>query len=174
MLRPAQRRRKTRSLCQNQCNEMDHPARDLEPYDPPGTELVSAIFSSVSRKGEWLPAEVIEVRAWFGNARLDFTSALLASGVTTLDVSAVCGSVEILVPADLAVELGASALLGSVEQRDAGGRVRRFIAEQLDRVTGGALGRREPADPHDDDDEPPVLRVEGHAVLGSIIVKTRA
>src|SRR5258705_4888134 len=77
MLRPAQRRRKTRALCQNQRNEMDHPARDLEPYDPPGTELVSAIFSSVSRKGEWLPAEVIEVRAWFGNARLDFTSALL-------------------------------------------------------------------------------------------------
>ena len=172
MLRPAQRRRKTRALCQNRRNVMDHPARDLEPYDPPSTELVSAIFSAVSRKGEWLPAELISVRAWFGNARLDFTSALLAPGVTTLDVSAVCGSVEILVPADLAVELGASALLGSVEQRDAGGRVGRFIAEQLDRVTGGALARRERVDDEDDDD-PPILRVEGHAIFGSIVVKTR-
>ena len=153
---------------------MDHPARDLEPYDPPGTELVSAIFSSVSRKGEWLPAEVIEVRAWFGNARLDFTSALLAPGVTTLDVSAFCGSVEIIVPADLEVELAASALLGAVEQRDAGGRVGRFIAEQIDRVTGGALGRRAPARDDEDDLEPPLLRVEGHAMFGSITVKTRA
>ena len=56
MLRPAQLRRKTRALCQNPRNEMDHPARDLDPYDPPGTELVSAVFSAVSRKGEWLPS----------------------------------------------------------------------------------------------------------------------
>ncbi len=153
---------------------MDDPARDLDAYDPAGTELVSAVFSSVSRKGEWLPAELIEVRAWCGTAHLDFTSALLAPGVTTLDVSAVFGSVEILVPADLAVELGASALLGSVEQRDAGGRVRRFLAEQLDRVTGGSLGRRELADDDEDDDEPPILRVEGRAIFGSILVKTRA
>jgi hypothetical protein len=153
---------------------MDDPARDLERYDSNGTELVSAVFSSVTRKGEWLPAEEIEVRAWFGSARLDFTSALLAPGVTTLDVSAVCGSVEILVPADLEVELGASALLGSVEQRDAGGRVHRFLAEQLDRVTGGGMGRRTLAAHDEDDDEPPVLRIEGHAICGSIIVKTRS
>jgi hypothetical protein len=118
--------------------------------------------------------EVLEVRAWFGAAKLDFTQALLAPGLTTIDVSAVFGSVEIIVPADLEIELVASALLGSVEQRDAGGRVGRFLADQLDRVTGGALGRRDSRNREEyDDDDPPLLRVEGHAMFGSILVKTR-
>lgn len=151
---------------------MDDRARDLEPHYPPSTEQVSAVFSSVSRQGEWLPPEELAVRAWFGSARLDFTNALLAPGLTVIDVSVVFGSVEIIVPADLEVELGASALLGSVEQRDAGGRVGRFLSEQLGRMTGGALGRRE-APPADDDEERPLLRVEGHAAFGSILVKTR-
>ena len=151
---------------------MNDPARDPEPYPAPEVETASAIFSSVSRQGEWVPPEVLEVRAWFGSAKLDFTQAFLAPGVTTIDVSAVFGTVEITVPADLALDLAASALLGSVEQRDGGGRVRRFLEDQLDRVTGGALGRRDPPD-HDEDDEPPLLRVEGHAVFGAIVVKTR-
>jgi hypothetical protein len=152
---------------------MNDPAHDLEPYPAPAVETASAIFSSVSRQGEWVPPEVLEVRAWFGNAKLDFTQALLAPGVTTIDVSAVCGAVEIIVPADLELELVASAVLGSVEQRDGGGRVRRFLADQLDRVTGGAIGRRDPPPEHDHDDEPPLLRVEGYAVFGAIVVKTR-
>lgn len=153
---------------------MDDPARDLEQYPAPAVETASAIFSSVARKGEWVPPEVLEVRAWFGAAKLDFTQALLAPGVTTIDVSVMFGSVEIIVPADLEIELVASALLGSVEQRDAGGRVGRFLADQLDRVTGGALGRRDSRRrDEEDDDDPPLLRVEGHAMFGSILVKTR-
>lgn len=138
--------------------------------DPLPPETISAVFSSTARRGEWLPAEDVRVRALFGNVKLDFTDALLAPGVTTLETFALFGSVEILVPADLEVELAASAVLGSVEQRDSGGRVGRFIADQIRRVTGQEPRRTYDPDP---DDENPVLRIEGHAVFGSIIVRVR-
>jgi len=164
MLRPAPSGRKI--------DGMDDRARQLEPYPSPSVETASAIFSGVVRKGEWVPPEVLELRTWFGSAKLDFSDAILAPGLTVVDVSCVFGSVEIVVPAYLQVEVAASALLGSVEQRDAGGRVGRFLSDQLGRATGGVLGRREPP-PLDDEDDPPLLRIEGHALFGSIVVKTR-
>ncbi len=149
---------------------MNDPARSRELDDPLHPETISALFSSTQRRGEWLPAEEVRVRAVFGNVKLDFTDALLAPGVTTLETFVLFGQLEILVPADLEVELAASAVLGSVEQRDAGGRVRRFIADQIRRVTGQEAARDyEP----DADDDHPVLRIEGQAVFGSILVKVR-
>jgi hypothetical protein len=150
---------------------MNEPSRTSELDDPLESETISAIFSSTMRRGEWLPAEEVRVRACFGNVQLDFTHALLAPGVTTLETLALFGSIEILVPANLEVELAASALLGSVEQRDSGGRVGRYIAKQIRRAAGLEREPREEPDP--DDEDPPVLRIEGHAVFGSILVKVR-
>ncbi|MFI5315150.1 MAG: LiaF domain-containing protein [Myxococcota bacterium] len=149
---------------------MNEPSRDSELDDPLAPETISAVFSSTARRGEWLPAEEVRVRACFGNVNLDFTQALLAPGVTTLETLALFGSVEITVPASLEVELAASAVLGSVEQRDSGGRVRRFIADQIRRVTGQP---ETPSYSPDPGEEASVLRIEGHAVFGSIIVKVR-
>jgi Cell wall-active antibiotics response LiaF, C-terminal len=149
---------------------MNERARPGELDDPLVPETISAVFSSTARRGEWLPAEEVRVRACFGNVRLDFTQALLAPGVTTLETFVIFGSIEITVPPDLEVELAASAVLGSVEQRDAGGRVRRFIADQLRRVTGQTPPPSYSSDP---DEEAPVLRIEGRALFGSIVVKVR-
>lgn len=150
---------------------MNERARTSELDDPLEPESISAVFSATERRGEWLPAEEVRVRAYFGSVILDFTQALLAPGVTTLETLALFGSVEILVPADLEVELAASAVLGSVEQRDAGGGVRRFIADQIRRVTGQDTAPGYVPDP---DEEAPVLRIEGHAVFGTIVVKVRS
>jgi len=152
---------------------MDDPAqrRELEPYPAPSVETASAIFSSVARKGEWVPPEVLEVRSWFGSAVIDFSDAILAPGLTVVDVSCVFGSVVIVIPDGLQIEVAASALLGAVEQREGVGRVRRFITDQIERVTGGSLGRREPL--AHDDEEPSFLRIEGYALFGSIVVKSR-
>jgi hypothetical protein len=149
---------------------MEDPVRSRELAEA-RPETIAAVFSQTQRRGEWLPAEEVRVRALFGNVKLDFTDALLAPGVTVVDSLVLFGQLEILVPADLEVELAASAVLGSVEQRDAGGRVRRFIADQIRRVTGGEPPREYERDP--DDDDHPVLRIEGHAVFGSIVVKVR-
>ncbi|MGH7292426.1 MAG: LiaF domain-containing protein [Myxococcota bacterium] len=135
--------------------------------DFPSRESVTAVFSTVARRGEWLPPEELRVVAGFGAAKLDFTEALLAPGVTELRVLALFGAVELLVPPDLDVELDASALFGTVQRVDARGTVTGFLRQQLRRVTHG-----EPAAPVVEDD-PPLLRIGGHAIFGSIIVRVR-
>jgi hypothetical protein len=143
---------------------------DDELDDPLRPETITALFSATTRRGEWLPAEEVHVRALFGNVTLDLRNALLAPGVTTLRCLVVCGAVEIIVPPKLEVELAASAFLGAVEQRNAGGNMRRFIASQIRRaIDPGAEQRQAAQDP----DDAPLVRVEGRAVCGAIVVKVR-
>jgi len=146
---------------------MHNPSGDEALPDFPRSERLTAVFSSVARHGEWLPPEELRVFAGFGSAKLDLTQALLAPGVTEFQVYAVFGSVELLVPPDLEVELDASALFGSVERRDARGGVSGFLSDQLRRVTGGEVEAPAP------DDDPPLLRITGQAIFGSIIVRVR-
>jgi hypothetical protein len=82
-----------------------------------------------------------------GSVVIDLRDVILPRGVTVIEVAAVLGSIEIIVPANLAVESDGSSILGS------------FAGIQ-----------RVPRDP---DPEAPVLRVQGRAVLGSIEVHTR-
>lgn len=146
---------------------MQYPLGDEALPDLPRRETLSAVFSSTERHGEWLPPEELRVVVGFGSAKLDLTRALLAPGVTEFEVLAVFGSVELLVPADLEVELGASALFGSVERRDARGSVGGFLRDQIRRVTGTSP---EPLAP---DDDPPLLRITGRVVFGNITVRVR-
>jgi hypothetical protein len=146
---------------------MQRPLGDDALPDLPQRETLTAVFSSTARHGEWLPPEALRVVVGFGTAKLDLTQALLAPGVTEFEVLAVFGTVELLVPADLEVELGASALFGTVERRDGRGGVTGFLRDQIRRVTGGGT---EPPVP---DDDPPLLRITGRAVFGSIVVRVR-
>jgi hypothetical protein len=146
---------------------MQHRVGDERLSDLPQRGTLAALFASVRRHGEWLPPEELRVVVGFGSAKLDLTQALLAPGVTEFAVFAIFGSVELLVPADLEIELDASALFGSVERRDSRGGVTGFLRDQIRRVTGS---EREAPVPEAD---PPLLRVTGHAIFGSIIVRVR-
>jgi len=94
--------------------------------------------------------------------KLDFTRAALPpSGEVDLDVRAICGDVEIIVPDGAEVEMEATPVVGSVERRlrskGAGERLRAA-------VTRG----REAA--HED---PAFFRIVGTAIFGSIRVQGR-
>jgi len=143
---------------------------DAELDDPLQPETILAAFSATERRGEWLPAEEVRVRALWGKVTLDLRRALLAPGVTEFECLAFCGEIEILVPPRLEVELAASSVLGSVQQRGSGGAtVRRFIADQIRR----AIDPQDQPAHEDDGDEPSLVRITGRAVLGSIVVKVR-
>jgi len=146
---------------------MDDPLREATLAEFPHNETLTAVFSAVTRHGEWLPPEELRVVASFGSAKLDFTQALLAPGVTEIHAWAVFGEVELWVPPELEIELDASALFGSVERKDTGRGVKRFLRDQLRRVSGGDVDERPP------DDDPPVLRIRGRAIFGSITVRVR-
>ncbi len=106
-----------------------------------------AILGSVERRGHWTVARSSEALAVLGSVVIDLRDVTLPPGVTTILVSAVLGSIEILVPPNIAVESDGSGILGSFEG--------------VQRV------------PRDADPDLPVLRVQGRAVLGSIEVVTR-
>jgi Cell wall-active antibiotics response 4TMS YvqF/Domain of unknown function (DUF1707) len=106
-----------------------------------------AILGSVERRGHWTVARSSGALAVLGSVVIDLRDVTMPAGVTTLEVSAVLGSVEILVPPNLAVESQGSSILGSFEG--------------VQRV------------PRDPDPSLPVLRVRGRAILGSIEVVTR-
>src|SRR6202012_1875336 len=106
-----------------------------------------AILGSVERRGHWAVARASSALAVLGSVVIDLRDVTMPPGVTTLEVSAVLGSVEILVPPNLAVESEGSGILGSFEG--------------VHRV------------PPEPDPDSPILRVQGRAVLGSIEVVTR-
>jgi hypothetical protein len=106
-----------------------------------------AILGSVERRGQWAVARSSGALAVLGSVVIDLRDVALPAGVTTLEVSAVLGSIEIIVPPNLAVESEGTGILGSFEG--------------MQRV------------PPDADGDLPILRVLGRAVLGSIEVVTR-
>jgi len=106
---------------------------------------VLAILGSVERRGQ-LAARASGALAVLGSVVIDLRDVSMPAGVSTLQVSAVLGSVEIIVPPNLAVESAGASVLGSFEG--------------IQRV------------PRDPDPDLPVLRVQGRAVLGSIEIRT--
>ena len=108
--------------------------------------LVS-VLGRTNRAGRWIPARNSFALGVLGGISLDFREALLGSGVTDVNVLAVLGSVQIIVPPEMAVEVDGMAVLGGFEYQ-----------------TDSPL-RSNP--------DLPTLRVRGLAVLGGVHVEVR-
>lgn len=93
-------------------------------------------FGSVERKGTWSVPRELNARVVFGNGTLDFRDASIGPGVTTLQVSVTFGSLELILPPWLAIDVDVSSIAGNVEERH---RVPRTPdpAQPILRVTGG-------------------------------------
>lgn len=105
------------------------------------------IMSSAERRGAWNVPRHLDVNVFMGSVELDLRNASLAPGVTVIDVSVTLGSVDIIVPPHVPVEVGMAATLASVDE-----------------TTGFTSVP----------DDVPVLRVVGGATLGSCEIIRRA
>jgi Domain of unknown function (DUF1707) len=106
-----------------------------------------ALFSETRRGGLWAVPSQLEVRATMSNLTLDFRSALLAPGVTDVEVSAIMASVQILVPPGVRVV----------------DRVRAFMASVID----DSYGVLSP------DPSVPIIRLSGYAFMSEVKVRTK-
>jgi hypothetical protein len=105
------------------------------------------VLSGTTRAGRWIPARKSFALGVLGGISLDFREAVLGAGVTDVNMLAVLGGVEIIVPPEMAVEVDGMAVLGGFEyQTDA---------------------------PLRTDPNLPTLRVRGLAVLGGVNVEVR-
>ena len=130
-------------------------AASERPADAPAergaSQIIAAILSGANRAGRWIPAERTTVFALMGGAELDFREARLPVGVTELVAVAIWGGIEIIVPPDVNVEIGGTAIMGGFEQSE---------------------------DAHLEPDLPPAdelrtLRITGLALMGGVDIKVR-
>lgn len=102
-------------------------------------QFVFAVMGGATRRGPWTPARTNYALAVMGGVQLDFREAVLGSGVTDVQVFAMWGGVEIIVPPGMRVESHGLALLGGFEHvEDARTRADEADAPLL-RITGAAL-----------------------------------
>lgn len=111
-----------------------------------GTVNASAIFGGNEQRigGEFKGGRVTAV---MGGGKLNLLDATLPTGGAVLDVSAVMGSYEVIVPSTWRVVLNVDALLGGVEDK----REVPIMA----------------------DDSQPALDIRGSAIMGSVEIKSR-
>ena len=117
---------------------------DFEPLLP-DTQHVLAVLGGAVRKGAWEPAECVRTLAVMGGVRLDFRDADLLEGVTEVQALALMGSVEIIVPDDVNLDLGGLGIMGSFAHQGH----------------------------HAEDPDAPTLRVRGLALWGSVGAKVK-
>src|SRR5665213_908185 len=79
------------------------------------TQTVYAIMGGVDRRGAWTVPQRWRVIAMMGGAQLDLREARFPAGVIDLEVKAVFGGVQIIVPPGLAVEVHGTAIMGGFQ-----------------------------------------------------------
>ena len=110
-------------------------------------QAIVGIMGGAERKGVWTPARETFVLALMGGVDLDFREARLPPGVTELNIFAIMGGAEIVVPPGVHVDLSGFALMGGFSQSG-------YVPP--------------PTDP-----DAPVLRIGGFAFMGGVDVKVR-
>jgi hypothetical protein len=131
-------------------NALAQPTVALAPAstdDGRAPETVYAIFGGVDRRGTWNVPRRWRVVAAFGGAQLDLREARFPTGVIDLEVRAVFGGVQIVVPPGLAVEVHGTAIMGGFQNVN-----------------------RAPAHP---DPDAPLLRIHGLALMGGVEITMR-
>jgi len=106
-----------------------------------------AVLGGTHRRGRWTPARTNVAIAVCGGAKLDFREAVLGPGVTELQIFAMWGGVEVIVPPGLHVESHGIGLLGGFDHK----------ADSYAEPAAGA----------------PTLRVTGLALMGGVDIKVR-
>jgi hypothetical protein len=97
------------------------PARPPAEVDRAGHGLVVAVWSGVKRSGSWTPPRHLHAVAVMGGAELDLREARFPEGETTVNVLAVMGGVEIVVPPGLRVQCSGLPLMGGFDSLDQDG-----------------------------------------------------
>ena len=104
--------------------------------DAPAVAIaVRALFSGQGRKVVTTVPRELTLRSWFGYVELDLTDATFEPGITTIDVGAFMGYVQIRLPPGLRVENAGRAVFGFFALRDA---VQGVNSTSVVRITGRA------------------------------------
>jgi DUF1707 SHOCT-like domain len=95
----------------------DLPAAVEAPGEEPSRVL--ALFGDVDRSGRWRLGGRVRALGLFGGVRLDLRQAEVTAGEIHVDVDALCGAVDVVVPHGVALDMSGYAIFGA-QRADAG------------------------------------------------------
>jgi Cell wall-active antibiotics response 4TMS YvqF len=81
----------------------------------PAVRGVTSFLSSQVRAGDWILPRLFRAVSFAGSVTIDLTSARFGAGTSRIEVVAIMGSIEVLVPPDVRVECDGDAVLGSFD-----------------------------------------------------------
>ncbi|HEY7876697.1 MAG TPA: DUF1707 domain-containing protein [Gemmatimonadaceae bacterium] len=122
---------------------------DVSVVDVPARDVLIGIMSGHMRRGRWLVPRHLKVFTVMGGVELDLREAVLAPGVSEIEITALMAGVTVIIPPDVRVECVGSAFMGAFE-----------VHQSRDTVVT-ATGDR-------------VVRLSGFAVMGGVDGKIRA
>ncbi len=125
--------------------ELQDPDAHLPAPRGDADESLLCIMNGITRTGEWEPADRTRVVAIMGGAKLDFRDAAMLEGTTEVEVLAIMGGVELIVPDDIDLDIQGLPILGGFPHQ-----------------------RHRCGDP-----DAPTLRVRGLAVMGGVELKIK-
>jgi hypothetical protein len=106
------------------------------------------VFSGIQRRGDWVVPQFYRIKAVFGGADLDLREATLETAEVEINIKAVFGGVNIVVPPDVRVQVDGEGVFGAFNDDTAKG------------------GRPDPG--------APLVRITGKAVFGGVNVERKA
>lgn len=104
-----------------------------------------AVLSHLRRDADWLLPRLFRIFAFWGNAEIDLTQAIVGEGTSVIEVKCIMANIEIRVPPDLRVENEVEAVLASADIR-------------RDTQTTASL-------------DAPLVRITGSTFLGSVEIR---
>jgi Cell wall-active antibiotics response 4TMS YvqF/Domain of unknown function (DUF1707) len=110
-------------------------------------QTMLAIMGGVDRRGSWSMPRRLRLVTFMGGAHLDLREARFPPGPVDIEIFAVMGGTEIIVPPGLAVETHGSAIMGGFQEVN-----------------------RAPIHP---DADAPLLRVHGFVMMGGVQIRTQ-
>lgn len=168
----AERAQQARTLGELAALTSDLATASAQPIRLDTRKQLSGIFGRERRDGRWVVPERLAVTAIFGEVVLDLREALLQSQRVTVFATMMGGTVQLIVPEGMAVEVTGKAVLSRKNRRSsADGLSRKNSPSSAD-----GLSRRNPQASRGPEDPPemPVIEVRALALGGRVkIVRPR-
>lgn len=111
---------------------------------PRESQSFFSVLGSSNRTGRWQPAQTISCASILGSIKLDFREAEFPPNGIRINGACIMGSIEIIVPPEINVDLSGIPLLGSMDNKSGSG-----------------------------DPDAPSISIKGFAIMGSVEVKRK-